>query len=286
MKREKATQLLQEMLSRIDSGQGDSPLSLVHELCVFGSYARGATEPHDIDLIVDFIPDGPYASHMTRCFLYGRNPHVEFRRLLIGNSRSFDIQFGGRAGVDFELATVWKRGDSLAQARARLDAIQIDPEAGRASRDGMLPAFEGLDHWMPRWAREAASAAADAGAVQIERIELAGGVVRSHEIAGEMRARWKSTSPLLRAATAVVVDWESRDIDPGRAHLHGRDLRDRDTPYFAGFGFRHWRAVPHCLADCGGVEWIEVVRPQQGLPLQALRVTPLDLSRLPRDEWY
>jgi hypothetical protein len=73
---------------------------------------------------------------------------VEFRRLLIGNSRSFDIQFGGRAGVDFELVTVWKRGDSLAQARARLDAIQIDPEAGRAPRDGMLPAFEGLDHWM------------------------------------------------------------------------------------------------------------------------------------------
>jgi hypothetical protein len=285
MKRDKATQLIREMISRLDAGQDGSTLSLVRELCLFGSYARGAMEPHDIDLLVDFIPDRPYASHMTTCFMYGRNPHVEFRRLLIGTSRSFDIQFGGRDTVDFELTTVWRRGDSLAESLARLDSIQMDQDAGRAPRDGMLPVFEGIDRWVPRWAREAASAAVDAGAVRIERVEMSGAVIKDEGIADDFRSRWNPNSPLLKAATAVVADWESRGIDPGRGHLHGRDLRDRHTPYFAGFGFRYWRAVPHCLTDFAGIEWLEVVRPQQALPLQVLRVTPLDLSKLPRKQW-
>lgn len=285
MKREKATQLIHEMISRLDAAQNEPPLSLVRALCLFGSYARGAMDPHDIDLIVDFVPDARYASHMTKCFMYGRNPHVDFRRLLIGNSRSFDIQFGGRDAVDFELTTVWKRGDTLPEALARLENISADPEAGRAARDGMLPVFEGLDRWIPRWAREAASGAVDAGAVLIERVELAGETINNRGIAEALSWRWTPNSPLLKAATAVIADWESRGIDPGRAHVHGRDLRDPETPYFAGFAFKHWRAIPHCLADCGGVEWLEVIRPQHPLPLQALKVTPLDLTMLPRGFW-
>src|SRR5260370_208934 len=49
---------------------------------------------------------------------------------------------------------------------------------------------------------------------------------------------FRTSSPLYRAAAGVVRYWEQRGIDPGQCHLHGVDVRDRETPYFAGFGWR------------------------------------------------
>lgn len=86
--------------------------------------------------------------------------------------------------------------------------------------------------------------------------------------------RGRDLSPTDRA---VVADWEACRIGPGRAHMHGKDLCNRDTSYFAGFGFRHWRAIPHCLTDFGGVEWLEAVRPRRTLPVQVPKVTPMVL---------
>ncbi|WP_262505884.1 hypothetical protein [Streptomyces sp. TRM68367] len=42
MKRERATTLVEDMLRRLDEGT-DWPLTLVDEVYLFGSYARGAT---------------------------------------------------------------------------------------------------------------------------------------------------------------------------------------------------------------------------------------------------
>jgi len=51
MKREDTTKKLVRMLEAIESGQ--VPVN-VREFYVFGSYARGATEPSDLDLVVFF----------------------------------------------------------------------------------------------------------------------------------------------------------------------------------------------------------------------------------------
>ena len=48
VRRERALQLAERVLQGLDEGQGEWPLSLVRELYVFGSFARGATEPHDL----------------------------------------------------------------------------------------------------------------------------------------------------------------------------------------------------------------------------------------------
>ncbi|WP_406426572.1 nucleotidyltransferase domain-containing protein [Streptomyces sp. NBC_00147] len=49
MKGARATQLLHHMIDRLE--QGGWPLNLVEEIYVFGSYARGALEPGDVDLV-------------------------------------------------------------------------------------------------------------------------------------------------------------------------------------------------------------------------------------------
>ena len=91
--------------------------------------------------------------------------------------------------------------------------------------------------------------------------------------------------PLLRAASAVVGYWEQRGIDPGQGHLHGTDIRDQETPYFANFNWSHFRAIPHCLAELGGAEWLEVVHPTRNGSLDCLCVIPLDRKKLKELRW-
>lgn len=57
MKRERALLLLENTLRALDEGQAEWPMSMVTELYVFGSFARGALEPHDVDIDVEFKPD-------------------------------------------------------------------------------------------------------------------------------------------------------------------------------------------------------------------------------------
>ncbi len=100
-----------------------------------------------------------------------------------------------------------------------------------------------------------------------------------------IRLRWNPTSPLRRAGAAVVSHWEKRGIDPGRGHLHGRDIRDQDTPYFANFGWSHFTSIPYCLTEHGGIEWLEVIHPTKTGPLDCLRFVPLDTAKIELLDW-
>jgi hypothetical protein len=100
-----------------------------------------------------------------------------------------------------------------------------------------------------------------------------------------LRGRWKAGGTLFRAGQAVLADFERRGIDPGRVHLHGQDVRDEDTPYFAGIGLKYLKAAPRCLVDWDGEEWIEVVHPTLRGELHALRILPLDRKRLAALQW-
>lgn len=285
MKRERALLLAQHVIRALDENHHEWPLSLVRELYVFGSFARGALDPHDVDLAVEFDADRRWAAHFVGCLSYGRDPHALFRRTLTGGKRGCQFQFNFRDRADFDMTLLWCQGDTLHAALDRLAAIQPDPAAERAPREAMLPQFEGLDEWIPLAYREGLSGAVGAGAMTIERCVLTEGTVASAQAREHLADRWLTTSPLYRAARAVVADWEARGIDPGQGHLHGTDIRDRDTPYFAGFNLRYFRAIPDCLTEYGGVEWIEVVRPTRTRPLDALRIRPGDRSRLGQLQW-
>jgi hypothetical protein len=285
MNRERAVELAERVLRNLQAGREEWPLSLATEVYVFGSFARGALSPHDLDIDVEHDRDDKWSAHFVTSLAYGRDPNAPMRRLLTTGKRGCQFTFNFREQADFELILLWRRGDSLATALGRLQAIKADSAAGRAPRDAMLSEFEGLDDWMPRPYREALCAAVSSKAIGLERVLLPDGPVASKIAAEHLAYRWKPSSPLYRAATAVVRYWEQRGIDPGHCHLHGADIQDKETPYFAGFGWRYFRSIRPCLTRFGGMEWIEVVRPTRTRPLDCLRIVPLDRERLDQVAW-
>jgi hypothetical protein len=278
--------LAEHLLRNLDEGQGEWPLSLLTEVYVFGSFARGALAPHDLDVNVEHERgDKRWISHSITSLSYGRDMYAPMRKALTTGKRGYEFTFEFREQADFEMTLLWQRGDSLDTALGRLHAIDPDPSAGRAPRDSMLPEFEGIDDWIPRPYREALSQAVSSGAIQIERVSLPDGRVTSPLAAKHLGRRWKPASPLYRAASAVVCHWEQRGIDPGRGHLHGADIRDKETSYFAGFNWRHFRVIPAYLTEYGGVEWLEVIHVTKTQPLDCLRILPLDKKKLEQDRW-
>ncbi|MEU7748929.1 hypothetical protein [Nonomuraea sp. NPDC049158] len=57
MKRARAIELAESVITRLHTQRDEPPLNVVSELHVFGSFARGATEVGDLDL--DFEVDAP-----------------------------------------------------------------------------------------------------------------------------------------------------------------------------------------------------------------------------------
>ncbi len=285
MNRERATGLAENLLQNLDAGWKDWPLSLISQVYVFGSYARGAQEPGDLDIDVELARDEKWDMHIVKSLPYGRDPYALLRKPLSAGRRGYQYTFDFLDRADFDMTLLWARGDTLGTALGRLRAIQPDPSAGRAPRDSMLPEFEGIEDWIPRPYRTALCAAVCDGALGIERLGLPDGVVASPEAAKHIRLRWNPAGPLRRAGTAVVSHWEQRGIDPGCCHLHGRDIRDQDTPYFANFGWSRFTGIPYCLTEQGGVEWLEVVHPTKTGPLDCLRFVPIDTAKIELLRW-
>lgn len=274
------------MLRALEAGRSEWPLSLIREVYLFGSVARGALEPHDLDLCVEHDLDDEWTMHALYSTTYGHDPYVEMRRPLRGARRSCQIIFNMRRWVDFEMTLLWRRGESVDVAVRRLRAIPPDADAGRAARDAMLPQFEGLERWMPRTYRHHLHDAVEAGAIALERMTLPDDEVRNRETRRALQRRWAESSPLRRAAYAVTAHWEQAGVDPKCTWLHGESDRRKDAPsHGAGFSWRYLRFAPGLLSATQGTEWIEVAHPTRTQPLECLRLTPLDRKALASYRW-
>ncbi|MGE4005116.1 nucleotidyltransferase domain-containing protein [Pseudonocardia sp.] len=274
MKRARATELLIEMLRRVDAG-GTWQLDVIQELHLFGSYARGAVEPGDVDVVVDFDHDrSEWNQHFLESFSYGKDPHATLRMALRGRARSLSLMFGKDRHDDIPMLLLWRRGEHVEQAIARIHAIAPDSAATRAERDAMPDYLRGVGDKLPRYLRRELVALVDDEVLDLAEIVLPERTPSATWFEEVIRHRWSATSPLRRAALAVLAHWESRDVDLAQVHLHGTDLDvySSSTPYCAGFHLRYFKAVRQCFVDHGDQEWIEVVSPTRRGPLQALLV--------------
>ncbi len=279
MKRDRATQLIEELLGRVMAAGW--PQDLVTELRLFGSYARGALEPHDVDIDVEYVPDERWKQEAVSALLSGRDPMALLRRALVGRSRGVALTDNLQARVDdIDMVVLWRRGESLQQARDRLRAIAADPTAGRAERDSMLPAFEGLERWLARPVRELLVGLVEAGAIAITQVELPDAEVHDARARMILQHRWQPGSPLRRAAGSALAYLETRGVSLPTVHLQGRDIEQSHTSYFVGLGCRNINGMPWCLAEYKGEEWLEVPRPTKTQPLLALRITAADRDAL------
>jgi len=284
VKRERATTLLNDMLDRLE--EGGWPLDLVDEILVFGSYARGALNPSDVDMVVEHRRDDRLTSEFLHSLSYGGDPSASMKRALKGRSRGLQIHFGERKTLEaegFELTLLWTRDEPVDAARTRLSAITPDPEAGRAPRDHMIEAFDGIDRWVPRPVRIDLTDLVDRKAATIRQLQLPD-AEPAHPAALEALTRWSETSPLRRAAAAVLAHLEAASRPLDSLYLHGEPVigsRYSDTTWQTGigFGWSHYRSISHHLQE--GTDWFEVVRPTRTQPLHALHITVQDRSALP-----
>ncbi|MFC1421547.1 nucleotidyltransferase domain-containing protein [Streptacidiphilus cavernicola] len=79
MKRERATALMAEMVDRLEGGAW--PLGLVKEVYVFGSYARGALNPGDVDVVVQHGTDEKWLQESLHASVYGSDSHTSMKQV-------------------------------------------------------------------------------------------------------------------------------------------------------------------------------------------------------------
>jgi hypothetical protein len=287
MKRERATTLVEDMLRRLEAGT-TWPLTLVYAVYLFGSYARGALQPHDVDIAVDFHRDERMKQVEVAAIFSGGNPHSELRRQLAGRSRGIQFQWETaqreqlqREGVP--MLRLWRRGDTLQQALQVLHGITPDPEASRAPRDDMIEEFEGLDRAIPRPVRHDLITWRDAGQITLTRILLPDQPTEPADasVASDIRTRWVEHSPLRRAALAALhhlhreqgVDLSEVELSGFRLPTASRMADRLEQPrWWVNWKWQHYQSIPYCLADGDG--WLEVLAPTRTRPLHALLLTP------------
>ncbi|MGW7465322.1 nucleotidyltransferase domain-containing protein [Streptomyces xantholiticus] len=277
MKRERATRLLADMITRLEGGGW--PLGLVEEVYVFGSYARGALEPNDVDVVIEHGTDKRWLGESLDASINGRDSHVRMRQALRGRTRGISFQFRGRSSPldeGFEMFLLWRKGEPFSLARERLTSLTADPEAGPAPRDHMITEFEGLESLVPRPARIELFGRHVKGRISITPLRLMDGGLKDPEVARHVRRRWVETSPLRRAATCALVALEQRGVDLGEVMLHGQRLFGRDQQVERCFVDLGWNGFGYMgrLLD-GGVTWLEVLRPHRSKPMDALLIEPL-----------
>jgi predicted nucleotidyltransferase len=156
MKREDCTKKLIRTIERIEAGVLPATIK---ELYVFGSYARGAIEPGDLDIVVVYEDPGPdyWKKERTKAkyadlsvyqaaiktwqefrsrladSLRGRGEHID---LVLASSLE-DVTAGNQAIQPGDLVLIWSAEDR--DWREKLERLTPDVAAGRAPRREIFP---------------------------------------------------------------------------------------------------------------------------------------------------
>jgi predicted nucleotidyltransferase len=183
VKRSEATRRINGLIDRVENGEGRY-LPRVREVWIFGSYARGAFEVGDVDLAVEFDQTKDEDGRWFATRLAGGFDHLgALRRELRGNQRALEIHFNELDDLrkeGFEPQLLWRRGDSLEEARARLSALTPDASAQRAARDTVHPLLADVERLIPRPARQEFSLFMWAGWLDAKLVELPLEQLRTH----------------------------------------------------------------------------------------------------------
>jgi hypothetical protein len=239
VKREEATKRVEALLARVVGGNG-SYLPRVREVWIFGSYPRGALEVGDVDLAVEFDQTKDEAGHWFATLMAGGFDHLgALRRELRGNQRALELHFNELEHLrkeGFEPQLLWRRGDSLEQAHARLAALAPDASARRAPRDTVHPLLAEVENLIPRPARQEFSLFMwagwlDAKLVKLPRQQAANPVTRRR-----FAQQWSESNPRFRAAHAVASYLEGEGIAPlsagGTVYSDEREMLDAERDYW------------------------------------------------------
>jgi hypothetical protein len=269
VKRSEATRRVEGLLARVVAGSG-SYLPRVREVSIFGSYARGALEVGDVDLAVEFDQTKDEAGMWFATLMAGGFDHLAaLRRELRGNQRVLELHFNELEDLrqqGFEPQLLWRRGDSLEQARARLAALAPDASARRAPRDSVHPLLAEVETLIPRPARQEFSLFMWAGWLDAKLVELPPEQAANPVTRRRFADRWTESNPRFRAAHAVASYVEHEGIAPlsagGALYSDEREMLDAERDYWQARVAVHFGAklLQWALFDFGqGISRVLVV---------------------------
>jgi hypothetical protein len=239
VKRSEATRRIEGLLKRVANGEGRY-LPRVREVWIFGSYARGALEVGDIDLVVEFDQTKDEAGRWFATLMAGGFDHLgALRRELRGNQRALEIHFNELDDLrkqDFEPQLLWRRGDSFEESRVRLAALVPDPSAQRAARDTVHPLLAGVEKLIPRPARQEFSLFMWAGWLVAKLVELPPQQAANAVTRRRFAEQWSESNPRFRSAHAVASYLEREGIAPlsagGTVYSDERETLDAERDYW------------------------------------------------------
>jgi len=239
VKRSEATRRIEGLLVRVANGEGRY-LPRVREVWIFGSYARGALEVGDVDLAVEFDQTKDEAGRWFATLMAGGFDHLgALRRELRGNQRALEIHINELADLrkeGFEPCLLWRRGDSLEEATARLAALAPDASAQRAARDTVHPLLADVETLIPRPARQEFSLFMWAGWLEAKLVELPPQQAANALTRRRFAEQWSESNPRFRAAHAAASYLEREGIAPlsagGTVYSDAREILDAERDYW------------------------------------------------------
>jgi hypothetical protein len=281
--REKATAQLVALLERICSADGY--VRCITEVRVFGSYARGALTVGDVDLNIEYDAkvDPDLDREMFDRLVSGRDWNTPLRQAL-KPGRLLQVMYG-RAELLDNSVMLYRRGDTLDIALARVRAIEPDPDAGRADRDPVHPTLVRFVDDLARPSRILLTELARRDIITLTTVDLPDSdldAIANPDYRDAVRFRWSDRSPLRRAALAAGVWLQDRGADLSRVHLLGNDV-DRgkpDTPWAVECREGKLSSLVQHMRHPDVGDALYAIRPDRKRPLRALHIQAADPGAL------
>lgn len=282
--RDEATAKLMALLETICAGGPHA--DCVTAVYVFGSYARGAFAVGDVDTDIEYDArlNPGVEREMLDNLVDGRDWNTPFRKAL-KPARALQVIFNHHKML-VEPVLIYRCGDTLADARARVEAIAPDPAAGRAARDPVHPSIEPVAEDLARPSRIMLSELIGAGLLVIKVIDLPDAAeedIANGDYCHGVRIRWRNpSSPLARAARAAGRHLEGADVDLGAVAVMPKGgLAGAQPAWAVDCRETHLRRLVIYLGANSITKGLFVLRPERKRPLRALQMTAPNTAALP-----
>lgn len=286
---------------------------------VMGSYARGAPDVGDVDLVLEIDESRSPGQQGLDSFYRRAHPYAEVVAALGCGSGSYvNIEvlpvfsegkdtFGPVAEPDAppllghvitdqpfdpQPTLLWLRGEDLDAARDRLDSLTLVPGARRFERTTTVPLLDDLEHELGVYVAFQLAMQLREGVISLEPILLRDGPIPEN-CQSTLERRYSGTSTRKKAAAAALLYLEREGVATERIRLLGNPAADWlrlpeeclapsirvDFNLFRVYGFAGGYAPV-------GTQHFHVWPRSKAGPWLALRVEALKEARTPRAQQY
>jgi hypothetical protein len=236
--RRRATKKILDVLGRLVVGEG--PLDRIRTAWVMGSYARGAPDVGDVDLVLEIDEPRSAAQQGLDSYYRRAHPYAEVVGALGCGAGSFvnvevlpvfseERDLSGPVAesdalplmghvitdepFDPQPILLWLRGEGLDAARARLEDLPLVPEARRFERTTTVAVLDDLEHELGARVAFQLAMQVREGVVSVEPILLQPAPVPD-EFQDTLERRYSRTSIRKAAASAALSHLRGKGVEP------------------------------------------------------------------------